>query len=101
MHVRTLDNVSNAQNGASIDIRNPPRQISASKKVEVGFTGSMTGVTPNIQASFDGSDWFTLVAGSAADTYLSGETSAPFCRVVTTGTGGPYTADFFAGRLGS
>lgn len=100
MHVRTLSSVSNAQTGDAIDCRSEVGQIRSAKLVEVGLTGTATGITTTIEGSFDGSDWFAILAGSASDVYVKAETSAAFVRVVTSGTGGPYTADVFVGRLG-
>ena len=99
MHVKILDNVSGAQNGASIDLNSPLAQVRAVKRVEVAMSGTITSITPALQISFDGTNFVEAAIGSAADTYLAIETSAPFCRVVTTGTGGPYDADMYIGRV--
>ena len=100
MHVKTFDNVTNAQTGAAININHPPRQIRPTKSVEAVLTGTFGSITTAIEVSPDGStDWGQVAVGSAGDDVVRAETAAPFVRIVTTGTGTPYDVDVYVGRL--
>ena len=96
----TIANLSGAQTGTSVQLPSPPRQVRSALRIELALEGTITSITPSIQISADGSTWFTAATGVAAQAYMTIQTSATFVRGVTTGTGGPYTAVIFAGRIG-
>ena len=101
MHLVNIDNLSGAQNGSTVALPSPPRQVRSAIRVEASLTGTITSITAHIEISHDGTTWVRVASGTAADPYITIQTSAPNVRIATTGTGGPYTAHLFAGRIGA
>ena len=100
MHIIAIDNLSGAQNSAAIALPNPPRQMRSAIRTEASLTGIIANIAVHIEVSHDGTTWVRATSGVANDPYITLQTSAEFVRIATTGTGGPYTAHFFAGRIG-
>lgn len=101
MSIKALDDVTGAQTSGAISAA-PQRTTTLSRGevflVEVLLTGTIAAITTALQISTDNSNWIQLAIGAAGDARVSGETAAPYMRVVTTGTGGPYDADVLIGR---
>ena len=102
MAIRILDNVTGAQTSDPVNI-NPPNATALqnrgiAKTLEAFATGTFTGNTLQIQTTHDSglatADWISGTAGgSGIKTVNTGKTGACYARVVTTGTGGPYSVD--------
>ena len=95
--VKVLDDVSGAQTSTVVSV-GPPDSDNLNYHTDTRFleaylAGTIGSITPVLEVSVDGTNFVDLSTGSAGDDRLTGLTAAPYARVTTTGTGGPYDVD--------
>lgn len=103
MSIKALDQQTGAQTSAVFNIGpvggDALQTEQKRMRIEAFVTGTIAGITTAIEGSSDGTNFSQIAIGSAADTLVAvGSSNAPYVRVVTTGTGGPYDVDLEVAR---
>ena len=103
MTIKVLDDQTGAQTSSVFNVGpvgGDALQTQAERmRIEAYVSGTFTDIVVNIEGSVDATNWSDLATGSAGDSLVSvGSSNAPYVRVVTTGTNGPYDVDLEVSR---